>query len=80
MKDGNKNRLRHMDIHRIVDVFTRQLEIPHYARMVPLSEISDPKNEYNLNLPRYINSSESEDLQDIAAHLCSKGTIQLCLS
>jgi len=69
VKDGNKNRLRHQDIHKIVDTFTRQFEIPKYSRMVPLSEISDPKNDYNLNIPRYIDSSESEDLQDIEAHL-----------
>ncbi|HXI25399.1 MAG TPA: class I SAM-dependent DNA methyltransferase, partial [Pyrinomonadaceae bacterium] len=65
IKDGNKNRLRAQDIHRIVDTFTRQLEVPRYARMVPLSEITDAKNEYNLNLPRYIDSSEPEDIQDI---------------
>ncbi|NTU65621.1 MAG: N-6 DNA methylase, partial [Chloroflexi bacterium] len=69
MKDGNKNRLRHQDIHRIVDVFNRQIEVPKYSRMVPLAEISDVKNDYNLNLPRYIDSTEAEDLQDIAAHL-----------
>jgi len=69
LKDGNKNRLRAQDIHRIVDTFTRQLEVPGYARMVPLSEISDPKNDFNLNLPRYIDSTEPEDLQDIDGHL-----------
>lgn len=69
MKDGNKNRLRHQDIHRIVDVFNRQIEVPKYARMVPLAEISDPRNDYNLNLPRYIDSTEPEDVQDIEAHL-----------
>ncbi len=69
LKDGNKNRLRAQDIHRIVDTFTRQLEVPRYARMVPLAEISDPKNDFNLNLPRYIDSTEPEDLQDIDAHL-----------
>jgi type I restriction enzyme M protein len=69
IKDGNKNRLRAQDIHKIVDVFTRQAEVPRYARLVPLSEISDPKNDYNLNLPRYIDSGEPEDLQDIEAHL-----------
>ena len=69
LKDGNKNRLRAQDIHRIVDTFTRQIEVPRYARMVPLSEISDPKNDFNLNLPRYIDSAEPEDLQDIDAHL-----------
>lgn len=69
IKDGNKNRLRDQDIHRIVDTFTRLAEVPRYARMVPLAEISDPKNDYNLNLPRYIDSTEPEDLQDIDAHL-----------
>jgi type I restriction enzyme M protein len=69
IKDGNKNRLRAQDIHRIVDTFTRQIEVPRYARIVSLSEISDPKNDFNLNLPRYIDSTEPEDLQDIDGHL-----------
>lgn len=69
-KDGPKNRLRDRDIHKIVDVFRRQDESdPHYARRVPLAEIADPKNDYNLNLSRYIDSSEPEDLQDIEGHL-----------
>lgn len=68
-KDGNKNRLREQDMHRIVDTFTRQLEIPGYSRLVPIHEIRDPKNDYNLNLPRYIDTAEREDLQDIDAHL-----------
>jgi len=68
-KDGNKNRLRAQDIHKIVDVFNRQIELSKYSRMVPISEISDPKNDYNLNIPRYIDSQEEEDLQDIEAHL-----------
>jgi type I restriction enzyme M protein len=69
IKDGNKNRLREQDIRKIVDVFTQQLEIPKYSRMVPLSEIRDPKNDYNLNIPRYIDSQEEEDIQNIEAHL-----------
>jgi type I restriction enzyme M protein len=68
-KDGNKNRLREQDIHRIVDTFRKQADIPRYARMVSFEEIADPKNDYNLNLPRYIDSTEPEDLQDIEAHL-----------
>jgi type I restriction enzyme M protein len=69
-KDGPKNRLREQDIHRIVDTFRRQDESdPRYARMVPFAELADKKNAYNLNLPRYIDSSEPEDLQDIEAHL-----------
>lgn len=67
MKDGPKNRLRDMDIHKIVDVFTRRLDVPKYARMVPLAEIE--QNEFNLNLPRYIDSQTPEDLQDIEGHL-----------
>jgi type I restriction enzyme M protein len=69
IKDGNKNRLREQDIHRIVDTFTKQADVPRYARMVPLAEIADPKNDFNLNLPRYIDSTEPEDLQDIDGHL-----------
>jgi len=67
VKDGNKNRLREQDIHKIVDVFNNQLEIPKYSRMVSIQEIE--QNEYNLNIPRYIDNQEEEDLQDIEAHL-----------
>jgi len=69
VKDGNKNRLRAQDIHRIVEVFNGQLEEPRYSRLVPLSEIASSANDYNLNLPRYIDSSEPEDLHDLDAHL-----------
>jgi type I restriction enzyme M protein len=69
IKDGNKNRLREQDIHRIVDTFTRQVDVPRFARMVSFDEISDRKNDFNLNLPRYIDSAEPEDLQDIDGHL-----------
>lgn len=73
VKDGNKNRLREQDIHKIVDTFTRELDVPKYARLVPVAEIDG--NDFNLNLPRYIDSTEPEDLQDIEAHL--KGGIPL---
>jgi type I restriction enzyme M protein len=69
IKDGNKNRLREQDIHKIVDAFTKLAELPRYSRMVPLTEIADPKNDYNLNLPRYIDGAEPEDIQDIDGHL-----------
>lgn len=67
IKDGNKNRLRSQDIYKIVEVFTKQLEQPRFSRIVPLSEIE--ANDYNLNIPRYIDSSEPEDLHDLSAHL-----------
>ncbi len=69
LKDGNKNRLRAQDIHRIVDVFNRQIEVPRYARLVPVAEIASPANDYNLNIPRYIDASDPEDLHDLDAHL-----------
>ncbi len=69
LKDGNKNRLREQDIHRIVDTFTKLVDVPRYARMVPFDEIADPKNDFNLNLPRYIDGATPEDLQDIDGHL-----------
>jgi type I restriction enzyme M protein len=68
MKDGPKNRLRDMDIHQIVDVFNRRDQSnPKYSRMVGLEEIE--KNEFNLNIPRYIDSQQAEDIQDIEGHL-----------
>ena len=68
-KDGAKSRLRERDIHRIVDVFNERKEIPGYARMVPLAEIASETNDCNLNIPRYIDSSDDEDLHDLSAHL-----------
>ena len=67
IKDGNKNRLRAQDIHKMVDTFNRQAEIPKYSRMVPRTQIE--ANDFNLNLPRYIDSTKAEDLQNIEAHL-----------
>ena len=68
-KDGPKNRLREQDIHRIVDTFTRQVNVPRYARMVSIHEIANPRNDFNLNLPRYVDCTEPENLQDIDGHL-----------
>lgn len=67
IKDGNKNRLRSQDIHKIVDVFNKGLELERYSRIVEIDEIA--ANDYNLNIPRYIDSSEPEDLHDLSAHL-----------
>lgn len=67
MKDGNKNRLRSQDIHKIVDVFNSQVTLDGYSRMIQLDEIID--NDYNLNIPRYIDASIDEDQHDLTAHL-----------
>lgn len=67
IKDGNKNRLRSQDIHKVVDVFNKGLQLGRFSRLVPIDEIA--KNDFNLNIPRYIDSSEPEDLHDLSAHL-----------
>jgi type I restriction enzyme M protein len=72
-KDGPKNRLREQDLHKIVDTFTKGAGVEGYSRLVPFAEIE--KNDFNLNLPRYIDNREAEDIQDIEAHL--KGGIPI---
>lgn len=67
IKDGPKNRLREQDIRRITDVFNQEQIIPGYSKVVSVASIAE--NEYNLNIPRYIDSQEKEDIQDIDAHL-----------
>lgn len=67
VKDGAKNRLREQDIRRILDVWNAQKDVPHYARFVPMEVIE--KNDYNLNIPRYVEAEDTEVLQDIDAHL-----------
>jgi type I restriction enzyme M protein len=68
VKDGPKNRLRERDVHLIVDTLLNETEVDKYSRMVPITELADAKNDYNLNLPRYIDTSDPEDLHDLDAH------------
>ena len=68
LKDGDKNRLREQDIYKIVTTFNSMIEVSGFSRFVPFDEIIN-KNSYNLNIPRYIDSTEKEDLQSIEAHL-----------
>ena len=67
VKDGNKNRLREMDIRRIADAVAGEKDIPQYARMVSTADIH--RNDYNLNVPRYIDSIPPEDVHSIDGHL-----------
>lgn len=67
VKDGNKNRLREQDIKRIVDTWNNRKDVPYYARFVSNDEIE--RNEFNLNIPRYIQAEDKEILQDIDSHL-----------
>ena len=67
VKDGNKNRLREQDIRKIIDIWDKQQELDKFSHFAPNKEIE--KYEYNLNLPRYIDTSQPEDVQNIEAHL-----------
>ena len=67
MKDGPKNRLRAMDIHKIVDVFNRRQRVDKFSRMVSVEEIE--AKEFSLYLPRYIDAQPPEDIHDIDGHL-----------
>lgn len=70
VKDGNKNRLREQDIKRIIDTWDARKDVPHYAKFVPIyGDNSIESNDYNLNIPRYIQPADTEILQDIDAHL-----------
>ncbi len=67
VKDGNKNKLREEDIKKITDTYLNKIEIEHYSKNVSMKDIE--KEEYNLNIPRYIDSFDDEVIQDIRAHL-----------
>ena len=63
IKVGNKNQLRASDIKRITDTLKRRSSEEKYSRLVKLSEIR--QNGYNLNIPRYVDSSDSKESWDI---------------
>lgn len=85
-KDGAKNRLREQDIRRVFDAWenlelldangqlseTEEL-IPHFARFVPYTEITNERNDSNLNVSRYITPVDTEIQQDLFAHLKLNG-------
>jgi len=63
VKEGKNNKLRASDIKRIVDVVTHREDIDKFSRVVSRDEIRS--NEYNLNIPRYVDSSEAAESWDI---------------
>ena len=67
-KDGKNNKLRACDIKRIVDAYKERPEkIEKFARRVSRAEIV--QNDYNLNIPRYVDSSEKAESWDIYASM-----------
>lgn len=69
VKDGNKNRLRERDLDKIIKTFNSGTDVENFARTVPVSEVSNVHNDYNLNLPKYVSSRVTADHQDLLAHL-----------
>lgn len=65
VKEGKSNRLRACDIRRIVDAYERRRDTERFCRAVPKQEVRD--NGYNLNIPRYVDSSEPAETWDIYA-------------
>lgn len=65
VKEGKNNKLRESDIKKIVDTFKNRLSIDKYSKVVSRDEIR--QNEYNLNIPRYVDSSEKVEGWDIYA-------------
>ena len=63
IKDGKQNKLRACDVKKIADTYRERKEIPGYSRVVTRDEIR--RNEYNLNIPRYVDSSEAPVKYDI---------------
>lgn len=66
-KEGKNNKLRASDIRRIIDTVKQRKTIAKYSRLVPRQEIRD--NDYNLNIPRYVDSSEEAESYDIYASM-----------
>ncbi|WP_443666685.1 type I restriction-modification system subunit M [Eshraghiella crossota] len=67
IKVGKNNKLRASDIKRIVDVVTKRESVDKFSKVVCRDEIR--KNEYNLNIPRYVDSSEAAESWDIYASM-----------
>lgn len=67
VKEGNKNKLREQDIKKIIDTYNERIEEEKYSKNVLLEDIE--KENYNLNIPRYIDSSIEETQPDLKAHL-----------
>lgn len=65
IKSGKNNKLRASDIKRIVDVVINRENVANFSRVVSRDEIRN--NNYNLNIPRYVDSSEKTESWDIFA-------------
>lgn len=67
VKEGKSNKLRASDIKKMTDVVIGRVGVPQYSRLVPKFEIQ--QNEYNLNIPRYVDSSKADESWDLYASM-----------
>lgn len=68
-KEGKNNKLRACDIKKISDVVVARASVPGFSRLVPKTELQSEANEYNLNIPRYVDSSEPAESWDLYASM-----------
>lgn len=68
-KEGKNNKLRACDIKKITDVVIARATVPGFSRLVPKTELQDDANDYNLNIPRYVDSSEPPENWDLYASM-----------
>ena len=66
-KEGKNNKLRACDIKKITDVVIARATVPGFSRLVPKTELQGEANDYNLNIPRYVDSSEPPESWDLYA-------------
>lgn len=67
VKDGNKNKIRPEDIDKIVEAFDNFEDVEKYAAVVDIKTIEE--NDFNLNISRYVDTTEEEEAVDIPAVL-----------
>lgn len=70
VKDGAQNTLRECDIKRIFDAVKARKSIPNFAKLVSKADIE--KNNYNLNIPRYVSAAPKEDVYDLSSVMTGK--------
>jgi type I restriction enzyme M protein len=68
-KEGKNNKLRACDIKKITDVVTARATVPGFSRLVLKTELQGEANDYNLNIPRYVDSSEPPESWDLYASM-----------
>ena len=66
-KEGKSNKLRACDVKKITDTVIGRVTLPRYSRLVPKTELQ--ANDYNLNIPRYVDSSEPAESWDLYASM-----------